>query len=169
MSGASSFRRVTVLLTCEAPPSSRSSRSTMVMTTYLRPRLASPRATCSGSRPSTAPRGFPVVTAQKRQPRVHVSPRSITVAVPSVQHSPTFVQRASSHTVWRSSLRNVSLSRAYVSPPGARTLSHGGFWSEAEEADASGGFGGRSPPSVGFWSEAEEADASGGFGGRSPP
>ena len=51
-----------------------------------------------------------VVTAQKRQPRVHVSPRSITVAVPSLQHSPTFGQRASSQTVWRSRLRNVSLS-----------------------------------------------------------
>ena len=57
------------------------------------------RATCSGSRGSTAPRGLPVVTAQKRQPRVQVWPSSMTVAVPAPQHSPTFGQRASSHTV----------------------------------------------------------------------
>ncbi len=69
------------------------------------------RATCSGSRTSTAPRGSPVVTAQNRHPRVQVSPRSMTVAVPSLQHSPTFGQRASSQTVWRSSARKVSLSR----------------------------------------------------------
>jgi hypothetical protein len=30
-----------------------------------------------------------VVTAQKRQPRVHTSPSSMMVAVPSAQHSPT--------------------------------------------------------------------------------
>ncbi len=57
----------------------------------------------------------------KRQPRVHIVAESITVAVPSRQHSPTFGQRASSQTVWRSSLRNVSLRWWYVSPPGART------------------------------------------------
>ena len=41
------------------------------------------------------------MTAQKRHPRVHTSPRSITVAVPSRQHSPTLGQRASSQTVKR--------------------------------------------------------------------
>ena len=72
------------------------------------------------------------MTAQKRQPRVQTSPRSITVAVPSVQHSPTFGQRASSQTVWRSSSRNVSLRCVYVSPPGARTFSHGGLGAKRE-------------------------------------
>ena len=69
------------------------------MTTYWSGICESARATYSGSRPSTAPRGLPVVTAQKRHPRVHVSPRSMTVAVPSLQHSPMFGQRASSQTV----------------------------------------------------------------------
>ena len=50
-----------------------------------------------------------VVTAQKRQPRVHTLPSNITVAVPSRQHSPTFGQWASSQTVCRSRPRSVRL------------------------------------------------------------
>src|SRR5687767_6501586 len=103
----------------------------MVRTTYCRPIDAMARATCSGSRTSTAPRGLPVVTAQKRQPRVHVSPSSITVAVPSRQHSPTLGQRASSQTVCRSRARKVDFSLWYASPPGARTRSQGGLGAKA--------------------------------------
>ena len=44
-----------------------------------------------------------VFTLQKRQPRVHVSPSTMIVAVAAPflldQHSPMFGQRASSHTV----------------------------------------------------------------------
>ncbi len=93
--------------------------------------LESARATCSGSRTSTAPRGWPVVTAQKRQPRVQVSPRSITVAVPSPQHSPTLGQRASSQTVCRSSLRNVSFSVRVPLAAGRADLEPGRLRSEA--------------------------------------
>src|SRR5678815_2773259 len=106
----------------------------MVSTTYFNPSEAIARATCSGSRGSTAPRGLPVVTAQKRHPRVQVSPRTMTVAVPAPQHSPTFGHRASSHTVCRSRRRSVSFSPAYRSPDGARTLSQSGFLSRISRA-----------------------------------
>ena len=48
-----------------------------------------------------------VLTAQKRQPRVHVSPRIMTVAVPvsPFQHSPMLGHCASSHTVARDRVR----------------------------------------------------------------
>ena len=42
---------------------------------------------------------MPESTSQKRQPRVQISPISITVAVPEPQHSPTLGQLASSQTV----------------------------------------------------------------------
>ena len=45
------------------------------------------------------PVGRPVLTAQKPQARVQVSPRIMTVAVRCSQHSPMFGQRASSQTV----------------------------------------------------------------------
>jgi hypothetical protein len=44
-------------------------------------------------------RGSPVLTLQKAQARVQVSPRIITVAWRWVQHSPMLGQAASSHTV----------------------------------------------------------------------
>ena len=44
---------------------------------------------------------MPVLTLQKAQARVQVSPRIITVACFLVQHSPMFGQAASSHTVLR--------------------------------------------------------------------
>ncbi len=65
------------------------------------------------------------------------------MAVPSVQHSPTFGQRASSHTVWRSSSRNVFLRLPYVSPPGARTLSHAGFGAKRDGGEGREGGEGR--------------------------
>ena len=44
---------------------------------------------------------MPVLTLQKAQARVQVSPRIITVACFLVQHSPMFGHAASSHTVAR--------------------------------------------------------------------
>ena len=101
-------RSASITLTnCEAPPSGRSSRSTEVTTIWVRPSSAAATATCSGSSGSTA-RGMPVLTLQKAQARVQVSPRIITVACFLVQHSPILGQAASSHTVARLS-RRISL------------------------------------------------------------
>jgi len=85
---------------CRAPPSSRSSRSTEVITTCLRPILATASATRAGSVGSSA-WGRPVLTLQKAQARVQVSPMIIMVACDTVQHSPILGQAASSHTVVR--------------------------------------------------------------------
>ena len=67
----------------------------------------------SCQRPARAPRRrhpSPVPPEQKRQARVHASPRMRKVAVPDAKHSPLLGQRASSQTVCRSS----SSSRAPV-------------------------------------------------------
>ena len=102
-------RSASITLTnCIAPPSGRSSRSTEVTTIWVRPSSAAATATCSGSSGSTA-RGMPVLTLQKAQARVQVSPRIITVACFLVQHSPIFGQAASSQTVARLSRRISSL------------------------------------------------------------
>ena len=81
-----------------APPSSRSSRSTEVITTCFRPILATASATRWGSVGSSAS-GRPVLTLQKAQARVQVSPMIIMVAWRTDQHSPMLGQDASSHTV----------------------------------------------------------------------
>src|SRR5690349_8388632 len=65
--------------------------------------------------------------AQRPQRRVQVSPRIMNVAVPRVQHSPTFGQAASWHTVWRFSSWIRWVSSRYFSPPGGGTLNHGGL------------------------------------------
>jgi hypothetical protein len=83
---------------CSAPPSGRSSRSTLVTTTWRRPSVATASATRRGSSASSA-RGMPVATLQKEQARVQVSPMIIMVAWRCDQHSPMFGQAASSHTV----------------------------------------------------------------------
>ena len=49
----------------------------------------------------------PLSTSQNRQPRVQISPISMTVAVPEPQHSPMFGQLASSQTVARFSSASV--------------------------------------------------------------
>ncbi len=94
------FRRTAriVWAICSAPPSSRSSRSTLVMTTWFSPSFSTATATRPGSNTSSAS-GRPVATLQKVQPRVHTSPMIIMVACPWLQHSPTFGQPASSQTV----------------------------------------------------------------------
>jgi hypothetical protein len=61
-------------------------------------------ATFAGSSLSSGGGALLVFTAQKRQPRVQVSPMSMMVAVavwpsPPPQHSPRFGHLASSHTV----------------------------------------------------------------------
>ena len=91
------------------PPSERSSRLTEVITTCLRPICWVARATRCGSWMSR-PLGLPLVTAQKPQARVQMSPRIIKVAVRCSQHSPMFGQRASSHTVCSSRSRMIVFS-----------------------------------------------------------
>lgn len=81
---------------------------------------------------SKGPGCLAVLTAQKRHPRVQVSPISIMVAVavwPSEppQHSPMFGHRASSQTVLRFSLRRSRLIWANLSPPGSSRFNHSGF------------------------------------------
>ena len=83
-----------------APPSGRSSRATLVTTTCSRPIAPTASATRRGSSSSNQV-GRPVLTAQKPQARVHVSPRIMIVAVRWSQHSPMFGQWASSQTVLR--------------------------------------------------------------------
>src|SRR3954454_1180253 len=87
---------------------------------------ATERATRAGSSGSCHV-GLPVLTLQKPQRRVQVSPRIMNVAVPRSQHSPMFGQAASWQTVWRSSLRIMSVSSRYFGPPGSGTLNHGGL------------------------------------------
>ena len=65
-----------------------------------RPSLAVASPTCAGSLASSAP-GKPVLTLQKAQARVQVSPMIMKVACFFSQHSPMFGQPASSHTVCR--------------------------------------------------------------------
>jgi hypothetical protein len=93
-----------------APPSSRSSRSTDVITTYCKPIVCTASATRAGSATSSSV-GLPCGTAQYPQARVQTSPRIMKVAVPWCQHSPMFGQRASSQTVFSRSSFIKPLSR----------------------------------------------------------
>jgi hypothetical protein len=65
-----------------------------------------------------------VLTAQNWQPRVQVSPSSITVAVPvgPFQHSPMLGHCASSQTVASFRHDNSAFIASYFSPCGARCL-----------------------------------------------
>jgi hypothetical protein len=88
------------LAKCSAPPSARSSRSTEVMTTWLRPIFFTALATLlrllAVERQRHAGR-----TLQKAQARVQISPMIMKVACFLSQHSPIFGQPASSQTVTR--------------------------------------------------------------------
>ncbi len=82
---------------------------------------------CLGSSGSRAGGRAAVFTWQNLQPRVQVSPISMTVAVPPPQHSATLGQWASAQTVWSCSPRSVSLTLPYRSPPGIPTRSQLGL------------------------------------------
>jgi len=111
---------------CAAPPSSRSSLSTEVMTACFRPMRATASATRAGSSSSTGP-GRPVATLQKAQARVQISPRIMKVAWRRVQHSPRFGQAASSQTVARPPSRTMRRVSANSFDTGARTRIHSGL------------------------------------------
>ena len=96
--GAAARMALMTAAKCAAPPSATSSRSTEVITTCRRPRVATASATRCGSLPSSGA-GTPVATLQKAQARVQISPIIIMVACRCDQHSPMFGQAASSHTV----------------------------------------------------------------------
>ena len=96
---------------CWAPPSRRSSRSTLVTTTYFRPMSAMVLARLRGSSASGG-LGRPWATSQKLQRRVQTSPRIMKVAVPWPKHSWMFGQLASSQTVTRRFSRSFAFSFA---------------------------------------------------------
>ena len=93
---------------CAAPPSRRSSRSTLVMTTYFSFSAAIVLARFSGSLASSGS-GRPWPTSQNGQRRVHLSPMIMKVAVPLPKHSPMFGHEASSHTVCSLCSRRICL------------------------------------------------------------
>ena len=97
-SGAAARMARTTSAKWAPPPSARSSRSTEVITTCFRPILATASATRAGSVGSRG-LGLPVVTLQKAQARVQISPMIIMVAWFCDQHSPILGQAASSQTV----------------------------------------------------------------------
>jgi len=82
-------------------PQHKRERKDELTTTYLRPHLEIASDTFSGSLGSGGGGARLVFIAQKRHPRVQVSPKSMIVAVPPDQHSPMLGQRASWHTVFR--------------------------------------------------------------------
>ena len=109
-----------------APPSSKSSRATDVITAWRSPIFFTAQATRMGSILSR-PAGRPLFTAQKLHARVQVSPRIMNVAVREFQHSLIFGHRASSQTVCRSIPRMICLSSRYWSPSFQRTRIQSGF------------------------------------------
>ena len=82
---------------CCAPPSLKSSRSTEVITTYLRAISATAVANSLGSSTDKG-LGRPWATSQNGHLRVQISPMIIKVAVPWLKHSPKLGQLASSQT-----------------------------------------------------------------------
>ena len=108
------------------------------------PHSATAVATFEGSRGSNGGGALEVFTAQKRHPRVQVSPMSMMVAVaawafllPSLlasdppQHSPMLGHLASSQTVESLRSRRRERIRVKLSPPGISRLSHPGLRAEA--------------------------------------
>jgi hypothetical protein len=114
-----------VLRKWSAPPSRKSSRATAVITTWRsRMRLVA-SATRFGSSGSSG-KGLAVVTAQKRQARVHRSPPIMKVAVPLLQHSQWLGHLALSHTVCRFSSCNNDRVCANAGVVGRLPRSHAG-------------------------------------------
>ncbi len=100
---------LTQAATCAIPPSARSSRATIVSTAWSSCIRSIASAIRSGSSLEGSI-GLRVSTRQKPHARVHRSPNTMNVAVPSAQQSDRFGQPASSHTVTRSSERIVFFS-----------------------------------------------------------
>ncbi len=126
-SGQASRTLTIVSAQSAAPPSGRSSRSTLVMTMCLSSVPRSASATRRGSWRSVVV-GLPVLTLQKPQARVQVSPRIMIVATPRVQHSPKLGHDASWHTVFRPCASMFDFVVLYACPPGTLAFSHGGFF-----------------------------------------
>ncbi len=108
------------------PPSARSSRATIVSTAWSRPMRSMASATRSGSSAAGAS-GCLVSTRQNPQARVHRSPSTMNVAVPSLQHSDRFGQPASSHTVTSPRSRIVRFSSSTSGPWWTFGRSHSGL------------------------------------------
>gem|GEM_PF-2317622 len=131
---------------CWAPPSRRSSRSTLVTTTYLSPMSATVLPRFTGSDASGG-LGRPWATSQNEQRRVQTSPRIMKVAVPWPKHSWMFGQLASSHTVTSRFSRSFALRLATALPDGIRTRIHDGLRSTGASANCTGERPILSPPS----------------------
>ena len=97
-----------------------------MITTCLKPSLATAIATLVGSKGSSAP-GLPVATLQKLQARVQISPMIIMVAWPLAQHSPMLGQAASSQTVCSELSRTILRVAWYSLEVGAFTRIQGGL------------------------------------------
>src|SRR6516165_3153150 len=77
---------------------------------------------------------MPVLTLQKAQARVQVSPITMKVACFLSQHSPIFGQPASSHTVCRPCSRIMACVSRYPFETGAFTLIQSGFFGTGASA-----------------------------------
>ena len=93
------------------------------------------RRRCSGSSASSGP-GRPVLTLQKAQARVQVSPMIMKVACFFDQHSPIFGQPASSQTVTSLLLAHDGAGLSIDGDPGAFTRIQSGLRSMARPAGA---------------------------------
>ena len=126
-SGFFSFTRRTVVAQNAAPPSSRSSLSTLVITQCFNPIFSMVSASRSGSPRSTIPPGLPVFTLQNRHARVHTSPKIIKVAVPLPQHSERLGHLPLTQIVCNPFRAMISFTSRYCFPCGSEILSHSGF------------------------------------------
>ena len=117
------------------------------MTAWRRPIRATWRATRAGSSGSFQV-GLPVLTWQKPQRRVQVSPRIMKVAVPRSQQSPMFGQAASWQTVCRLSSAILAFSSRYFGPPGMGTLNHFGLRSRMSRTSGPRTFRTSMPPGL---------------------
>jgi hypothetical protein len=124
--GLSSWIARTVSAYSQAPPSGRSSRSTLVMVAYFSSIFCTDSATRRGSSRSSGC-GLPVSIWQKSQRRVHWSPPMRKVASLSSQHSKMLGQPADWHTVCRPSDFTRLCSAVYSGPIFARVLIHSGL------------------------------------------
>ncbi len=117
------------------------------MTACLRLRVLTVSANASASAGSGR-HGIPLLTAQKRHPLVHTSPRIINEAVPNAKHSPALGQHAPSQTVCKRPFAKTSSISSITPAKGAATVNQLGrkaFASRPSEANnrSTSGEGGR--------------------------